>query len=159
MSEPAAILATFSDLKLIRGRKVAQLVFEVPIEEAQKATNALGFPNAAAEKWCAIALTNLAGGSIPKHSVEDHIVSRDTSPAKPRTPSQRAAYLCTKPKFWSFLNTLRQSGFYITDVAGADFALKSHLGIASKTELDSNDLVAGSFEQFEGEFKAWAYGS
>jgi hypothetical protein len=31
--EPAAVKATFSDFRLIKGRKQAQLVLEIPIEE------------------------------------------------------------------------------------------------------------------------------
>ena len=36
-----AIKATFSDFKLIKGRKVAQLIFEVPIEATDAALAAL----------------------------------------------------------------------------------------------------------------------
>ena len=61
MSEPAAFSATYSDLKVIRGRKVVQFVFEVPIEAAGHAMNILGgMPNPMAEKWFAIARLNKA---------------------------------------------------------------------------------------------------
>jgi hypothetical protein len=42
MSDVAAIKATFSDFRLIKGRKQAQLVLEVPIEQADNALAALG---------------------------------------------------------------------------------------------------------------------
>ena len=38
----AAIKATFSDFKLIKTRKVAQLVMEIPVEQADAALKALG---------------------------------------------------------------------------------------------------------------------
>ena len=56
MSEPAAFTASYSDLKVIRGRKVVQFVFEVPIEAAGHAMNVLGgMPNPMSETWFAIA--------------------------------------------------------------------------------------------------------
>ncbi len=107
---------------------------------------------------------NLAGGSSDLTHSGSGVVSsssRDDRPlAKPiRTPSQRAAYLCTKSRFWSFLNSIRKGGLYINSEAKADAALKAHLGLTSKTELDKSDLAAEGFEEFESEFKAWAYGS
>ena len=40
MSKPSA--GTFSDFKIVRGRKVAQLVIEVPLEKANEVLAALG---------------------------------------------------------------------------------------------------------------------
>ena len=52
----SAIKATFSDFKLVKTRKVAQLVMEVPIEQADAAVKALGgLPTFAEEQWVGIA--------------------------------------------------------------------------------------------------------
>ena len=58
MSQPNAIKATFHNFKNIAGRKVLQLHFEVPIEQAGQVYEALGWPDPAEAKWCAIALLN-----------------------------------------------------------------------------------------------------
>ena len=51
-----AICASFADFKLIKGRKVCQLVCEVPLEQAGAALAALGgLPNPHAERWVGIA--------------------------------------------------------------------------------------------------------
>lgn len=56
MDTPAAFSATYSDLKLIKTRKVVQFVFEVPLEAAEHAMNVLGgMPSPMSEKWFAIA--------------------------------------------------------------------------------------------------------
>lgn len=56
MSEPAAFSATYSDWKIVKGRKVVQIVFEVPVEAAGHAYNVLdGMPRFGAEKWFGIA--------------------------------------------------------------------------------------------------------
>ena len=53
---PAAIKGTLSDFKLVKTRKLAQLVIEIPIEEADAALAALGgVPRPDAERWVAIA--------------------------------------------------------------------------------------------------------
>jgi hypothetical protein len=52
----AAFRATYSDWRLIKGRKVVQIVFELPLELSGSAYDALGgMPNTAAEVWCGIA--------------------------------------------------------------------------------------------------------
>jgi hypothetical protein len=57
MSAPAAIKATFADFKIVKTRKLAQFVFELPIEMADDALTALGgLPRSDAERWAAIAL-------------------------------------------------------------------------------------------------------
>jgi len=56
MDKPAAFSATYSDLKLIKTRKVVQFVFEVPLEAAEHAMNVLGgMPSPMTESWFAIA--------------------------------------------------------------------------------------------------------
>lgn len=56
MDKPAAFSATYSDLKLIKTRKVVQFVFEVPLEAAEHAMNVLGgMPSPMTENWFAIA--------------------------------------------------------------------------------------------------------
>lgn len=52
----AAFRATYSDFRLVKGRKVVQFVFEVPLEAADEAFKAVGgMPNPMAEQWFAIA--------------------------------------------------------------------------------------------------------
>lgn len=59
MSEPAAFSASYSDWRIVKGRKVVQIIFEVPIEAAGHAYNVLGgMPNFGSEDWFAIARLN-----------------------------------------------------------------------------------------------------
>ena len=53
---PAAIKATFSDFRIVKTRKLAQLIFETPIENADEALAILGgLPRSDKEAWCGIA--------------------------------------------------------------------------------------------------------
>jgi len=56
MNAPAAIKGTFSDFKLIKTRKLCQIVIEVAIEQADEALLALGgLPRSDNERWVAVA--------------------------------------------------------------------------------------------------------
>lgn len=59
MENPAAFSATYSDWRVIKGRKVVQIVFEVPLEASGHAYNVLGgMPNFGSEKWFGVARMN-----------------------------------------------------------------------------------------------------
>jgi len=56
MENPAAFSASYSDWKVIKGRKVVQIVLEVPLEAAHHAYNVLGgMPKFGSEEWFAVA--------------------------------------------------------------------------------------------------------
>jgi len=60
VTDSAAIKATFSDFQLVKTRKLAKLIFEVPIEEADKALDVLGgVPRSDRERWVGITLLDL----------------------------------------------------------------------------------------------------
>ncbi len=54
----AIIKATFHNVKNVAGRKVCQIVCEVPIEHAYDVIDTFGWPDPANPKWVAIALLN-----------------------------------------------------------------------------------------------------
>lgn len=54
----AIIRADFCNLKNIQGRKVIQIICEIPIERAHELTDCLGWPDAHSPKAVAIALLN-----------------------------------------------------------------------------------------------------
>lgn len=56
MADLRGIEADFATWRPVQGRKVLQLVFEVPIEQTQHVLDMLGIPQSGGSKWCAIAL-------------------------------------------------------------------------------------------------------
>ena len=52
----SAIEAEMVNYKLINGRKVMQIILEVPIENANHIVSVLGWPNPAESKWVGVAL-------------------------------------------------------------------------------------------------------
>lgn len=58
VSNAAAIQATYSDFKIVRGRKVAQIILEIPLEQANGFVTGFGMPNPGSETWVAVARLN-----------------------------------------------------------------------------------------------------
>lgn len=56
MSEPRVIRADYSNWRPVAGRKVLQLILEVPIEQTADVMEKLGFPLPGESKWVAVAL-------------------------------------------------------------------------------------------------------
>lgn len=173
MTDKAAITATFAGFKPpVASRRVVPLVFEVPIEEFQKAIHALGTPDAANPAWCAIArLTKtpapaaVGGGekragdcaldAAPARGGENSAAGRSEHPAQPDTtssapaadPNSKLAVLMTKsPRFRSWA--------YVKDEADADRLIKEICGISSKKELNVPGLAANKFKKLRSDYLA-----
>lgn len=150
MTAPAAFKATFSDFRLVKGRKVAQIVVEVPIEEADNALKALGgIPRPDLERWVAVARLS-PGAFIPKSEALASADGEGATPQKQPTPapgetkggwyalkpSARAALLCKEVQFQHWA-----AKFYglpaplLTSDEAADW-LRDKIGVRSRADLD-----------------------
>jgi hypothetical protein len=129
----AAFTATYAEWRVIKTRATVQLVFELPIEKADEAYQALGgMPIAAREVWCAIArMSNesvsasvgreatLIAERAEKAEIRPHTsstppssVSRNTAGEAERRKfsdmpyPQQAALRCADPIFQAFLREM-----------------------------------------------------
>ena len=139
MTEPAAFSATFSDFKLIKTRKVAQFIFEVPVEQVDAALKVLGgMPRADAEAWVGIA--RLTG---PKAASEASVA--------PKTPGEkaviRAALLCKEADFQKFIRAEHE------DHAAA--LVRMRLGIPSRSVLATDESALESFHNLDQQYQQW----
>lgn len=128
----AAFKATYAEWRVIKTRATVQIVFEMPVEKADEAYQALGgMPIAAREVWCAIARmgkevqTPVADSSptLPPSPT----VSRNTAGEAERVKSQGeiAGYFCTLPSFWKFLEDKFPAAWEANNVIGR--ALKTNI--------------------------------
>lgn len=135
-----AIRAAYSDVKLVKTRKVFQLIFEVPIEEADNALRVLGgMPRPDAETWVGIA------------PITEETATR--APDKPRrrmaelSRAQQAGILCNEPKFLQFHG-------YIDAEEMARY-VRFSCGVSSRAELDSNQAAGEVWDAMRTEYDAW----
>lgn len=140
----AAFKATFSDFRLVRGRKVATLMFEVPIEGADAALAALGgLPRPDAETWVAVArLVQKAVSEPPKERRKWDELS---------LPEQ-AALRCQDRNFREFLRRMSPA---IRDSNDAAQFVRDHCGIGSRAELSVSDIGARKWRELDSGFCAW----
>ncbi len=116
MSEFAAIQGTFADFKLIKTRKLAQLVIEIPIEQADHALECLGgVPRSDMERWVAVARLNMSDAStreggdgkrtLEAHAGEAEATTSATKPKREMTLANRIGMLCGDKRFQEYLKT------------------------------------------------------
>src|SRR6478752_10660057 len=129
MSDEATFLATFTDSRLVKGRKVCQLIFEVPVEAADKALAILGgIPNPEHSAWVGIARI-----TEPKKKNSPKLTGKDIWRA-----SAECARLCTEPRFQHFMGIPRGSNAEMETAA----AVRAYCEVDSRGELDRNSHAA-----------------
>jgi hypothetical protein len=156
-----AFRATFSDMKLVKTRQVAQLIFEIPIEEFDAAYEVLGgMPVPAKERWFGIAAIN------PQAEKETQKLLPHTSPAtasletgKPKRdwrevqPAQQAGIRCAEPTFIAFLKETRADDWHESQDAAE--CVRLICGISSRSELGVNHKARVIWTQLDAAYQAW----
>ena len=180
-----AFQATYSDWKLIRTRKVVQIVLEVPIEAADHAYKVLGgMPNPASEIWVGVARfkpgtevmprndagttqksigsneTTAASFSDRSRSVKPPAAESDSQPRARKSFTslplpQQAALLCQDAVFRTFVRNEWHQPCD-SESRAAD-ALYRRYNIKSRSELKTNTFAAEKFSQDRDKFIAWKF--
>lgn len=178
MSEHCIIRADFSNWRPIQGRKVMQLIFEVPIEEAEGALKMLGIPQPGESKWCAIAL--LENGkparesdagppkSVPKLSGGTAAPATQIGTAQSPTTAITAAATTSETqshdrKSFASLPLTQQAGIRCADIlfqeflkvetesAAADY-VRLYCGVASRSVLPA---FPARWHDLEAKYQSW----
>lgn len=147
MTKPSAIQATYADMKLVRTRSCAQLVFEIPIEQAPAAIEAFGVPLPGKEVWCAIARLDTTKAA-----------SESEKPAKKwdELPlPQQAAMRCSEKPFLGFLldTVARDKG--ALDANSAADVVRRHCGVTSRADIGKTEASALAWRKMDSDFRFW----
>ena len=169
MSSPAAFQATFADFRLIKGRKVAQLIFELPIEGCDAALEAMGIPEAMPqpheERWAAIARIDLKAASaalVADDRLQTHQqMVTDLTPLKRSwsdlSYAQQAGIRCNEPDFWKFINTLNgqhgEDG--ISSAMGAASFVRIHCGVKTRADIMLASKAGHIWEDLNSRYERW----
>ena len=157
MSAPAAISGDFATYRHVQGRKVLQLVIEVPAESAASVFAALGTPGAG--EGIPVALARLAKRSEAQQ------------PPKERRPftelpyAQQAAIRCEEAAFSQFLaHTHSTEWRTAAQIAGdpsvkwAPFAVRLICEVSSRSEIIKGTPAGDRWAALEADFYAWQRG-
>jgi hypothetical protein len=151
--KPLAIRATYSDLKLVKTRQVAQLIFEIPISEFDAAYEVLGgLPTPDGEKWFAIAaLKDLAVAEArPEPKDKPVRAKRDW---RDMLPAQQAGIRCDEPSFLVFLCEERTDDMRESNDAAE--CVRLICGVESRADLSTNHKARVIWHQLDEQYQAW----
>lgn len=137
----AAFKATYSDLRFIKSRKVAQIVLELPLEQADGFIQAFGTPNPASETWCAIARL-----AIAQDKTQPQKINKTKSWDELRL-SQQAAIRCSDEMYRHWL--------CVDDEESAKAQVRKACEVDSRAELDTDEAAANRWQAMEEEFATW----
>jgi hypothetical protein len=142
----AAITGNYADFKLVKTRSVAQIVIEVPIEQAQEALSLFGIPQPASEIPVAVARLRAKTESYSK-------------PDKPKQKwndmsyAQRAGILCNDGKFHEYLTQIKDPRGWFS-VNPVDY-IRSKCVVESRADIDNCSHARETFDKIYESFKAW----
>jgi hypothetical protein len=146
--EPAAIKATFSDFRLIKGRKQAQLILEIPIEQADNALDVLGgIPQPQSDCWVAVARLNGVATMEPK--------PKEKRKWEDLNLAMQAGVRCNEVAFRKFLTERETSAFEARSVHDAEMMVRERCEVDSRKELNLDPEAAERWRQLDRSYQAW----
>lgn len=136
---PAAFEATYSDWKLVKSRKVVQIVLEVPMEKADLAYQVLGgMPDHAAEAWLAVA-------KLDKTKVQETKQPRRWNEL---SVAEQAGIRCNEKAFLEFIRDSFQ--YQVANASEAAWWLRDRFSVESR-----KDIPRDKWEALDNEYQIW----
>ena len=158
-----SFLATYSDWKPIKTRRVIQIVFEVPWEGEKEAYHALdGMPDPGGSDWYVITKHEPNAGAVSSPAKEAGPQTQD-KPAAPASRSfslaQRIGALCTKPVFHRFLADVHADRWNIcnegTNTDKAALIVRSLCGVKSRADIEADPAALDCWKSVAYGFDRW----
>lgn len=130
---------TYSDFKLVKTRRVFQMVIEFPIEAQKEFTEAFGLPMPDAEQYIAVAKLK---------QIQTH------QPTATKL-IQQAGILCKEPKFGEFLrDRYKMNDINTKDTDTIADAVRALCGVRSRSEFNTDKQAATTFERLVQEYNS-----
>lgn len=135
------IKGTYSDFKIIKSRKIAQMIIEVPLEAANNLIDMFGLPRPDQEQWVAVAALDL----VSSHRNDDATKA-----------IQLAGMICRDIEFGKWLKSSKNMKEVDPDShESIANALRALLGIKSRTDMNNSPDTVTAFNRLIGEYNSW----
>lgn len=127
----AAIQAVYADYRRVKGRKVLQVILEVPLEQAQQVHDAFGEPMPDGSTWVAVArlnkgiVTERKGGKL----------------------AQKAGIISNQGGFQRYVGA--------ENAERAAEIIRSRCAIRSRADLDHDEDAARTFNDLVSDYELW----
>jgi hypothetical protein len=152
----AAFRAAFSDIKLVKTRQVAQLIFEIPLSDFDAAYEVLGgMPNPANERWFGIAAIKQEASPAPRPERLQTIPQPDGAKRDWRDlqPAQQAGIRCGEATFGAFLKETRPDDWH--EASEPADCVRLICGVNSRVQLGTEQKARVIWHQLDSEYQAW----
>lgn len=151
MNTPAAFRATYADWKLVKTRAVVQVIFEVPLADADTAYEILGgMPNHASERWFGIAALRPPASE----SIVDAPDVKTREQWKDCAPSKQAGIRCAEPLFWAFLREEHRADPCANSDDAASF-VRNYCRVNSRAHFNANPAAKAVWQSLDNQYQAW----
>ncbi len=152
--QAAAFSATYSDFRIVKGRKCAQIVLEVPIEAADAALAALGgVPRPDAEVWVGVArIDPTKAASEPRKAISGPS-DRERQKWRELPPAKQAAIRCKEIPFQRFLAETQKS--IAADEEAASEAVRETCRVTTRANILEGTKAALEWRKLDEQYLAW----
>jgi hypothetical protein len=169
MTDARAILCDFTDFKRVATRNTFQLIFELPLEQAEEAIKLLGNPLPGKTLKCGIARVSspIAQRQSTRTVQRDAMDAGSTPVGEPKEktkwqklrPSAQAALRCQEPEFWDYLEAEFPAHWHQADPPEPDVLaatiVRDMCGVRSRAELDRDDQAALAWADIDHRYQDW----
>lgn len=147
-----AFRATYSDFKLVKTRKVVQIVLEVPVEQANVVLDVLGgMPDPSSETWVGVA--PLSPDAVQPQPVVQPRPAGAKRDWRDMSPQQQAGIRCDDTAFVAFLREERSDDWIETREPAE--CVRLICGVRTRAELETNHKARVIWHQLDDQFQAW----
>lgn len=138
--ESRVIKGTYSDLKLVKTRKVLQMVIELPVEAQDDFITKFGLPKPDAEMWVAVA--RLHDAPVPAKTYEATKAVQD------------AGMACKDPNFGTWLHdSYNISSIDPLDAESIAEGLRAVLGVKSRSDFYEDEAALTAWKRLKSEYE------
>jgi hypothetical protein len=147
-----AFQATYSDFKLVKTRKVIQIVLEVPVEHQAIVLDVLGgVPDPSRETWVGVAPLR-PDAERPQPVVQPRPAGAKR-PYRDLPKPQQAGMRCEEAAFVAFLKEERPDDWH--EATDAAECVRLICGVQSRAELETNQKAGVIWHQLDSQYLAW----
>lgn len=155
MTKLSVIEATFSDFRLIKGRKCAQLIFEIPLERADESLATLGgLPRIDAERWFAIARLDPSKIKVQLSTSDEKERRSFASLPLPQQIGMR----CTDQEFVRFCESRPDFALGTRGINDHVVYVRWRCRVTSRADIQHGTEAAKLWKQLDDEFWFWRRG-
>lgn len=142
MTNPAAFKATLVDFKNIRTRKLVQIVFEAPIEDANSILECLGgYGELGKESWWAVARLGDDPHSLPAKPAKERRRWDELSPAT------QAGIRCNEGSFQQFVKTFGDDS--------PEGLVRRYCYVDSRANITRGGVSGDRWAELESRYQSW----